>query len=92
MMDMEEEEDSSSLSRGMFTFHGDSNTDAGPLANMLLLPDKIPSMQDYLDVSIDLNSVFELNNTVASSSDENGAAQSRSLTTPTNLDQDNGDG
>lgn len=83
MMDLNEEDDSS-LSRSMFTFNGDSNTS---LTNMMLLSDKIPSMQDYLDVSIDLNSVFDLNNSVASNTDEgSSAAQPRSLTTPTALE------
>lgn len=43
-------------SGGMFTFDGNSNAS---LSN-LLLPDKITNIQDYLDVSIDLNSVFDL--------------------------------
>ena len=50
-MDMDED------SRGTFTFDGNSNAS---LSN-LLLPDKISNIQDYLDVSIDLNSVFDLN-------------------------------
>lgn len=44
-------------SRGMFAFDGNSNTS---LTN-LLIPDKIANIQDYLDVSIDLNSCFDLN-------------------------------
>lgn len=47
-------------SRGMFTFDGNSNAS---LSN-LLLPDKITSIQDFLDAGIgdgiDLNSVFDL--------------------------------
>ena len=50
-MEMEEED-----SRG---FHFDGNSNAS-LSN-LLLPDKISNIQDFLDVSIDLNSVFDLN-------------------------------
>lgn len=44
-------------SRGMFAFDGNSNAS---LTN-LLVPDKITNIQDYLDVSIDLNSCFDLN-------------------------------
>ena len=44
-------------SRGMFAFDGNSNAS---LTN-LLIPDKITNIQDYLDVSIDLNSCFDLN-------------------------------
>jgi len=49
---MEMDEDS----QGMFTFDSSSNAS---LSN-LLLPDKITNMQDFLDVGIDLNSVFDL--------------------------------
>lgn len=44
-------------SRGMFAFDGNSNAS---LTN-LLIPDKITNIQDYLDVSMDLNSCFDLN-------------------------------
>ena len=50
-------EEELSLSRSnLFSFDGNSNTS---LSN-LLLSDKGSSIQDYLDVSIDLNSVFDL--------------------------------
>ena len=84
------EDDTSSLSRSMFTFH---NNDSNTSLSNLLLPDnsKIPSMQDYLDVSIDLNSVFELNNTVNSTADDpsGNILQQRSLTTPTVMENEN---
>jgi len=51
-------------SRGMFTFDGNSNAS---LSN-LLSPDKITNIQDFLDVGIDLNSVFDL---TSSSADKN---------------------
>jgi len=52
---MEFEDESLSLSRSnLFSFDGNSNTS---LSNLL---DKGSSIQDYLDVSIDLNSVFDL--------------------------------
>lgn len=44
-------------SGGIFAFDGNSNAS---LTN-LLMPDKITNIQDYLDVSIDLNSCFDLN-------------------------------
>ena len=52
---MEFLDESLSLSRSnLFSFDGNSNTS---LSNLL---DKGSSIQDYLDVSIDLNSVFDL--------------------------------
>ena len=79
-----EMEDDSSLSRSMFAFHStDSNTSLSNLLNMA--PDG--ARHDYLDVSIDLNSVFELNNSATSEAVD--VNQSRSLTTPTVPDNEN---
>lgn len=59
--------DDFSLERGnLFSFDGNSNAS---LSN-LLLSDKGSSIQDYLDVSIDLNSVFDLRSSTPEKSEQ----------------------
>lgn len=60
-------------SRSLFAFDGNSNASLTNLLLPVYQQDKITNIQDYLDVSIDLNNCFDLH------------ASEKSVTSPQNL-------